>query len=216
MTREAYSYPFATGDIRDGRINAENNGRYGVLTDDGQRFWLAPAFSCLVRPVVGDRVLITVLGTAGFVLAVLERESHVQTDIRFPGNCTIAVESGTLEFRADESIALDAGKTMVARADYASLAFGEAQLVAGQLGIAGQQLESHWVHRRETSTSVHEHAVQHYASYGTSYRHVAGHESVRVGSCKLTVEKDYSLQGETLDLFAELATTVRGDSIKLG
>ncbi|MDL2398845.1 DUF3540 domain-containing protein [Rhizobium mayense] len=73
----------------------------GVETDEGESVLARQAASCLLAPAIGDRVLLCMIGSETYVLAVLERESQHAAEISVPGARKVTISAGqTLELNA--------------------------------------------------------------------------------------------------------------------
>src|SRR5690606_3243210 len=80
------------------RLVMHEGRRYCALTDEGA-IWVAPAACCLLDPAVGDVALVSIAGTNGYILSVLERGR--------PEQAAVMSVPGTLQLRA-ENVAISA------------------------------------------------------------------------------------------------------------
>jgi uncharacterized protein (DUF39 family) len=202
--------------LRHARINAFDGERFGVVSAEGHRYWLKPALGCLLQPVVGDGVLISLAGDAGYILSVLERSQPHASELRIDGDVHLSVPGGALSIETRDGIALSAGSTLAVQAQHLVTAVTDAELALGTLKVCGERSDSQWIERHESTVRHTEQAVRHSAEYGDSTRRVEGHEDLSARSVRQHVEKDWSLRGETLDLFAQVTVALNGERIKLG
>ncbi|MGE8186823.1 DUF3540 domain-containing protein [Pseudomonas sp. NPDC086278] len=202
--------------LRHVRINAVDGDRFGVVSAEGYRYWLRPALGCLLQPAVGDTVLVSLTGQEGYILSVLERSQPQAAQISVPGDLRLSLAQGALSLETRDGLTLDAGTILAVQSRRTVAHLGDAQIGVDTLGVIGEKVESHWVERHESAVYHSEQAVRHNAEYGDARRVVEGHETLSARSVHQYVEKDWSLQGETLDLFAEVTVAVRSDRIKLG
>ncbi|AJK50070.1 DUF3540 domain-containing protein [Burkholderia plantarii] len=101
--------------------------QHAYLLDDGRVAY--QALSCLIRPEVGDHVLVaTCPNDASYILHVLHRADAKQVQLSVPGAETLRVEQARIELAATESIALD------------SLADVEISAATGTLNLAARNL----------------------------------------------------------------------------
>lgn len=108
-----------------------------VETDDGASLVARQAASCLLAPVIGDRVLLHVEAGDAYILAVLARSTNHAAEISVPGAARIIVSAGErLELTAP-AVAVSAGRL---------------ELVSKVLVAAGDVLTSNF--RRITETVV--------------------------------------------------------------
>jgi len=206
----------STAVLRHVRINAVDGERFGVVSAEGHRYWLKPAVGCLLQPAVGDSVLVSLAGDEGYILSVLERGQAQTAELRVAGDLCLSLPSGALSINVRDGVALDAGDALAVHAAQAVAHFCDAQLGVGMLKITGECAENHWLERNDHTLRHNEQAVRHSAEYGDSRRQVQGHEELSAGSLRQQVDKDWSLRGETLDLFADVTVAVGGERIKLG
>jgi hypothetical protein len=91
------------------------------------------AFSCLVRPVAGDKVLISRSPGECFVLAVLERADSPDLDLDFPGNVSLNTALGGITLNSTGDLAMiTAGTNRIVAAD--------TQMTSGDLTVAANHL----------------------------------------------------------------------------
>lgn len=202
--------------LRHVRINAVDGDRFGVVSAEGYRYWLRPAIGCLLQPAVGDTVLVSLAGQEGYILSVLERSHPQAAQVSVPGDLRLCLPNGALSLQARDGVTVDAGTVLAVQSQRTVAHLGDAQIGVNALGVIGEKLESHWIERHESAAYHSEQAVRHSAEYGDARRVVEGHEELSAKSLRQHVEKDWSLQGETLDLFADVTVAVRSERIKLG
>lgn len=89
-------------------LACDEAGQMAVIELEGVRIDAAVAVSCLIRPLVDDRVLVA-RGEAGtFVLAIIERGAPNYATLALPGQGNLAIEGETLSLRARQRLALKA------------------------------------------------------------------------------------------------------------
>lgn len=198
------------------RLNAFDGERFGAVSAEGHRYWLRPAFGCLLQPLVGDSVLVSLAGNEGYILCVLERSQQQAGELRISGDLRLSLPSGALSIDTRDGLVLNAGPTLAVQANKLTSTIEQAQIALGKLQISGERAENYWLERHDSSVHQHQQVTRHRADYGDSQRHVQGHEELSAGSVRQCVEKDFSLRGETLDLYAQVSVTLRGERINLG
>ncbi|MBF7729560.1 DUF3540 domain-containing protein [Pseudomonas sp. N040] len=202
--------------LRHARINAVEAERFGVVSSDGHRYWLKPALGCLLQPALGDRVLVSLDGEEGYILSVLERSQPQSAELRVAGDLRLHLPSGALSIETRDGLLLDAGPTLAVQAESSVVQFAEASLSVGTLTVTGEQADSHWIEHNLQAHRASEQATFHSAEYADSWRKVEGHEEVEAGSMRQRVARDWSISGETLDLFADITVALDAERIKLG
>lgn len=202
--------------LRHARINAVDGQRFGVVSTDGHRYWLKPALGCLLQPALGDRVLLSLDGEEGYILSVLERTQAQASELRVDGDLRLSLPSGALSIETRDGLALDAGANLLVQAQSSLVQVNEAQVGFGTLQVTGERVDSRWLEHNEQAHSYNMQAGMHSAEYGDSWRKVTGHEEVQAGSVRQRVSRDWSVSGETLDMFADVTVAIDAERIKLG
>ncbi|KKB61297.1 hypothetical protein WM40_23990 [Robbsia andropogonis] len=106
--------------------------QHAYLLDDGRVAY--QALSCLIRPEVGDHVLVaTCQNDASYILHVLHRTDAKQVQLSVPGAEMLRIEQARIQLTAIESIALDALSDVEIRA-----ATGTLNLAARNLFTSAQ------------------------------------------------------------------------------
>ncbi|KQQ49872.1 hypothetical protein ASF84_21940 [Pseudomonas sp. Leaf127] len=214
--QEALQFSDQPATVRHARINAVDGERFGVVSATGHRYWLKPALGCLLQPAVGDCVLITLSGDQGYILAVLERSHAQDCELRLPGDVSLNLPQGALTIKARDGLALESGAALSIAAQSSSVQLGQTDVHVERLSLAGVRCDSHWQTVNEHAERLSQHVSLHNVQYDDSRRHVKGHEEVRAGSLRQRIEGDWSVRGETLDLFADIAVAIDAQRIKLG
>jgi hypothetical protein len=93
------------------------------------------SFSCLVRPVAGDRVLLSRGAEGAFVLAVLERLLPDRATLALPSGGALAIEADALSLAARKELSIDS--------DIVSMRSQKFRIVADSLTLFGRM--AHWV-----------------------------------------------------------------------
>ncbi len=202
--------------LRHARINAVDADRFGVVSADGHRYWLKPALGCLLQPALGDRVLVSLDGEEGYILSVLERSQPQASELRLSGDLHLNVAQGALSIETRDGVLLNAGAMLAVQTRESLLQAESAELCVGTLSVSGERADSHWIEHNLQAHRVSEQATFHSAEYADAWRKVEGHEELAAGSVRQRIARDWSLSGETLDLFAEVTVALDADRIKLG
>lgn len=213
---EALQFLHQPATVFHAHVNAVAGERFGVVCAEGYRYWLKPALGCLLHPSIGDCVLISLSADQGFILMVLERSQALAAELRVPGDLQLNIGAGSLSVKARDGVSLDAGSGLIVDAENTIFTGRNVELDIHLLASHGARADSHWQERNERTEKHCQQVTLHDAQYGDSRRRVQGHEDVHTGSLRQRVDGDWSVRGETLDLFAEVAVAIDAPRIKLG
>ena len=126
-----------------GIVSSDSDGELLISTDEGE-FNAKRAVSCLVSPVAGDMVLLSVVERAGcYVLAVLEREDDAQaTTIRVDGDLSVNLASGSFTVAAQEGVNFASAKDVSVVSQGVHVNAVEGSVVMQRLSYIGGMLRT--------------------------------------------------------------------------
>jgi hypothetical protein len=210
MNEPSRPIPIASSVVehRVGRIVAVEDGVFVVHTSEGV-LRAARAFSCLVEPVVGDRVgVLTAAGEVGHVIAVLDRMHTTSARLSLPGDITLDAPEGSIGLRARDGLKLAAPR-MEVRA-------GEGDLVFGRLAYRGDAVRAH-VDRIDVVSSVMTKVADHVReTVARSFRFVRELDQLRAARIDYVAEKNVSLRGANAVVTAQELVKMDADQIHIG
>lgn len=129
-------------DLFQARVNGVSSE--SVLIDTGTGVVNAGvAFSCLVAPIAGDTVLVSVAGNEYFVLSVLKREQEQDMTLEFPADVTMASRQGKVSVVADQGIGLMTPSETRFTASRINCRSAELDLVTNRLHANATDIEAH-------------------------------------------------------------------------
>ena len=191
-------------------VMLDSNGPELTVSSDFGELPAQRARGCLVRPEIGDTVLLAVSPVGAHVLQVLERPAELDggSDLDFEGPVRLRVRNGGLNLAAAKDISLiapeleiDARKGRARVEDFSF--FG--RLFSGQverLKVAADTLDA-----------IFKRAVQRLTN---SYRYVEEHDEVQSGSTRFLVDGTMTMQTKTTMHTAEGHIKIDAEQIHLG
>lgn len=197
------------------RIQWADGERFGVVIGS-RRHWLAVAAGCLLRPSVGDTVLVSLAGDSGYILCVLERATAQDATVSVPGNLHLHLPNGGLTVSAAQGVAVDAGTAFAVRGQAASLQFAQAGILVDALSVVGDTLQATWRDRSVISQNSLEVAARMETRAGDAIRRVNGHEDTAAGSMRTRVSHDWTVHADRAELTAEQRLKLDGGQVQLG
>ncbi|MBU2549711.1 MAG: DUF3540 domain-containing protein [Proteobacteria bacterium] len=200
MSRIAYLRADAEARLETGRIVLSRDENEFIVDVGAIEYQAARAYSCLVRPEVGDTVLVH-LDRAVYVLAVLKRPNEGESvqEIAFRGPARLTAGRGPLRISGRDDVAVSSagrldlsGQDMSLTAVRAEARFDRldwvARLVSGQAKRVGLVAEAMDQVVRRAVTRLTE-----------SFRYIKGHEEVQAESTRLLVDRTMVVQtGHTM------------------
>jgi hypothetical protein len=176
------------------------------------------ALGCLVRPAVGDRVLLST-DEAGecWVLSVLSRKDGARaTEVTLPGDVRLHAPQGELRLTSCSDVAIGADRGLHLASDSVSLSARKADLVVEKTRLLGrifsaQVKKVHCVGR--SMESVFHRLTQRLTD---SFKFVAEHDEAQAGSARQIVEETLTVHSKNELHMAEEIVKLDADQVHLG
>jgi hypothetical protein len=190
---------------------------YGVESQFGMHV-AARAFSCLVQPEAGDRVLLS-MDSAGdcYILSVLEREMETgETELAIPGDVSLHAEQGSLRLSADRALFLSGCDSIDAATNRMTVQAHEGEAAIGKLTLLGRRLHTQIKRITSVAKSVDHSFKRLTQRMKNCERFVEDHEEVQTGSTRYLVQDTLTTHaGNTLNISEELHT-MQAEQIHMG
>ena len=101
------------------------------------------AFSCLVMPKEGDRVLLS-RGNKNHILAIIERPDTNDMAISFPGNVAMQAKSGSISMVAQHKLSLTSAKQTQITSTELAISTMKTNVLSQELLVKGDKVTSEW------------------------------------------------------------------------
>ena len=198
-------------------VSRSGSTRYGVKSSFGI-IDAIKAFSCLVQPDVGDRVLLSTDPTGDcYILSVLKRDVSVkETELTIPGDVSLHADSGSLRLSADQSLSLSGNASIDVATDRITVNAHKGEAAIGKLTMIGRRLSSQIKRITSVARSVDHSFKRLTQRMENCERFVEDHEEVQTGSTRYLVEDTLTTHaGNTLNISEELHT-MHAEQIHMG
>jgi len=201
-------------ELLDGRVKIKDGDFFWVETFKGLHK-ARKSVSCLIEPLVFDEVLLSSNHNGNtYILAVLERERDVQSDIIFEGDVSVKVKNGDLGFVAEKIDLKGNDIDLVSKdLDIRSLR-GKASIsdftFLGRVfrgNIKAVSIIS------KTMSSITERLTQ---KARQSYRWIEGLDKTEAGRLLFSAKESLLMKGKRSSLIAEKKVKIDGEKIHLG
>lgn len=121
----------------------DDEGTYQIHSEDGTLKKVQKAFSCLIEPLKGDKVLVEAqIGGKAYITNVLERTSNEVSTIKVQGGLTLRIEEGGLQVQSESGIDLSTLQTMSITSEQMDIRADEGNIYFSKLSYLGQSLVS--------------------------------------------------------------------------
>jgi hypothetical protein len=174
------------------------------------------AFSCLVRPEPGDRVMVSGDGETVWIVAVLERVTDAPVRLFAEGNIAITSVTGSISLLAANDVNVDAGARVSVAASEIDMHAGIARFVLDELLQIGRRANLYVAKIRSVGEMVEtfaEHVLTR-AKRGT--RFIEESDQLRAGDVDHRAEGTLQLSAKTAFVTADTVVRVDAEQIHMG
>ncbi|MFT5217912.1 MAG: hypothetical protein ACI9LO_001071 [Planctomycetota bacterium] len=193
---------------------ASQNGL--VLDLDGCIIKARAAFSCLVAPRAGDRVLVNRSGDDYFVLAVLERAAEQDMTLEFPANVKMTASDGQIDLVAKDDINLLSTARTNLISSKINLTATDMAINSDQLTARTRIIESHSQDARLYTGMLSTVAKQISQKTEVLMRWVEKVETLNIGNLIQNVRKNYTSHSDQAVITARKDMRIDGERIHMG
>jgi hypothetical protein len=199
-----------------GRVTG-SEGRFFIVETVSAKVKATKSVSCLVEPLTGDTVLISVAPSGRcYILGILERETVGPASLVFEGDVEFKAKEGRFRVAAQEGIDLVSAKGTALVSPELSINSVQADVSIQQLSFFGTFLQGHIEKIKmigQACDSVFERVSQRVRR---CYRWVDELDQLKAGQLNYLVKKLMSLRGKYSVLTAEEDVRIDGDKILMG
>jgi len=201
-----------------GRILAEGEGCYTVLTSFGE-VMSEQAVGCLIRPRMGDKVLLSMDTTDEcFILSVLRRnvDENVQTELVFDGQVNLHVKGGGLSLTSDDEMSLASREGLAFASKRISIHADNGKIAIEKLSFIGKVFQSQVKRIKIVANTVENIFRRLTQRLDDSFRFVKEHDEVQSKSARYLVEDTLTMHSKNAVHMAEEIVTINAEQVHLG
>lgn len=186
-----------------------------VVHTDAAVYAAMRAPSCLLEPVIGDKVLlVTDTDNGVYILAVLERVDQEAAQLTLPGNTQI--KSGKLQISAREGISLETASEMSLLATQMKVSALQADVAINNVSMVGKLWRACVDQFKLVGRSVDLVLERSHQRLTRSYRHVQETDHVIAGQIDYQAEATLALHSKYTLMTADELVKVDADQIHMG
>ncbi len=175
------------------------------------------AASCLLAPMAGDAVLVTLLESgAAYVLAVLERDADADSRIVLEGNASIEAPSGKVRVLSREGVDIVTEQEISLISGRTTLHTTEAAVSAERFGIFSSTVHAELGVVKVVAEALDSIADRIFQKAKRVYRVVTEQDNLRAESIDHAAKRTMSLRAEHAIVMAKELVKVDGEQIHLG
>jgi len=174
------------------------------------------AASCLLRPAVGDRVLVARSVEDAWILAILDRDPALLAEIGTPGDLAIRSRSGSVSLSAESDIDLESKRKISVSTGEFNLTTRIATAITGRLEYLGQSLQARFDEMSVTGRTLKRLVDCFSSSSRVSVRETEQLEQIRTGTFDCRARDNMTLRGRNILGKARGLAKIDGKQIHIG
>ncbi len=192
------------------------DGRDAQVACNGGSIAARVAFSCLVRPEPGDRVLTSREADTVWILAVLDRPTDAPARMVVEGDIAITSARGSISLLSAQEVTIDAGIRARVTAQEIDLHAGVARFVIDELQQIGRRANLYVAKIRSVGEMVETFAEHILTRAKRGTRFIEESDQLRAGSVDHRAEGTLQLRAKTAFITADTVVRVDADQIHMG
>lgn len=207
----------STQGIEHGTVRGGGEEESYMIHGSSGIFVATVAFSCLVRPIAGDKIMYTRDPEGGcYILAILERPSGSDALLSFPGDVRVESKKGTVAIAAASGIDLATGSTVTMSASEVSVSAVNGRLNVLDLQATGDSFTGTLNRVHLISDAVDVVAQRVTQRLKSCYRWVEEIEHITAGQMIHKVSNLFSVRARQTAITAKDDVKIDGERLHLG
>jgi len=188
-----------------------------VRSEGGVEYAVERAASCLIKPEMGDEVLVCLLpDRRAYVLAVLVRDGKRKTEISVEGDLKLNAEHGRVEIAASEGVSVVTPRDVEMVAGKLSIRAVAAVLASEAVTMVGKTVHQE-VDRIKLVARTFDATLERFTQRTKqSFRLIQETDHVRAERVDYVAEKSITMHGQHAIVTAQELVKVDGGQIHLG
>jgi len=188
---------------------------YMVLSERGV-FRANKAYSCLVQPLPGDKVLISSNGNEHYILAIIERTDTHNMTLAFPGDVALEAKVGAINLISSEQISLtSASKTQLTSSEI-GVTTAKMNIQANECSVMGDKAVSRWREINVFSSAMNLVTERLTQRIKNSFKTVEGLDQQTSLNFLQTIGKTLSIRSRDAVITARKDVKIDGERIHMG
>ena len=189
----------------------------GFLVQGQSGFFHAQrAFSCLVKPQPGDRVMFSRDDTQCHILAIIQRIDSQAAQLSFSGDVAIQSEQGQVSISGQDGVQMASPGAIAMVSEQIDMIASEGHISIQQATLSGQQVTSHIGSLQTFAKSIDTVAGRFTQRLKNSFRQIEGVDQTRAGDVLTTIRNLFSLRARQSALLAEKDIKIDAERIHMG
>ena len=191
-------------------------GRDFMVSSDRGVVHATVAFSCLVLPEPGDRVLLNNNNKENHILAIIERPNGQDMTLKFPANVGLEAKAGNINLVTNENLLLtSANKTQIVSSELAVTTV-KANIKATELSVSGEKVLSQWREVNSVSEAFNFVADRFVQRVKNSFKSVEGVDQINSKNYVQNVAETASIRSKNAVITARKDMKSDGERIHMG
>ena len=195
----------------------DETGDYLVQQASGEIWQCRRAVSCLVKPQIGDSVMVCGASTGDlFVLAVLEQANEAQVQLDVPADLVLSVPHGNLHLETQGILRAKAGQQLSFQTDDLLVNAETGDVQVGSLRFVGRAVTSTVAVLKHMGQRLEQMVDRFTQSARTSTRVVQEQDTLRAGQVDAQASGLMKLHGKTTLMTGDHLVKVDSEQIHMG
>lgn len=192
-------------------------GDHLVVHTDSAVYQARRSVSCLLEPMVGDKVLLVTDTEGGdYVLAVLERAADQISTLNLPGDTQINAQAGRLSLSARDGIGMSSAREIAMQSGSLKVDALKGEVTVHELSLVGEAWRS-CVDRVKSVGKTFDSILERcHQRVSRSYRVVDEMDQVKAGQIDYQADSSLQLHAKYTLMTADELVKVDGEQIHLG
>lgn len=174
------------------------------------------AFSCLVTPEAGDKVLVNQCQQQSYIIAIVERPNNNDATVAFAGNAKLEAPNGDIQLTSSGTINLTSAQQTQITTSELTLHSVNTKVTSENIAVTGDKLTSHWQQANFITKALNLVTESLTQRIKNSFKTVEGIEQKKSLNYLQSVDKTLSIRSRDSVITARKDVKIDGERIHMG
>jgi len=174
------------------------------------------AFSCLLMPQAGDKVMCVFLDKQYYILAIIERPNEQSMELSFPSDVILMSRNGQFNIHSNKAVGINSSENIDLSSQQLNVVAEKSLFNINSIIAVAKQYSGHVQAMQVISKSIETVADRSISSFKFALKNVEGLDQTKAGDVISSIKNLFSLRSRQAAILAKKDIKVDAQRIHMG
>jgi len=208
-------FPGQTSELEYGVVQSTTDNNYIIKADCGI-YTASRAFSCLLLPQIGDKIMCAFLDKQYYILAIIERPNEQHMALEFPADVSLRTQNGALNIHASKTVGINSADDINMTSKQLNVIAEKSLFNINSMMTVAKKSVAHIQTSQLFSKSIETIADRSVSSFKFVLKNVEGLDQTKAGEMISSIKNLFSLRSRQAAILAKKDIKIDAQRIHMG